>query len=609
MDFSFKNYIKSKYYDYIYNKLRFYIFNHKDSIPFRLEYIDNVNQVWLEEADIKKFYIHEYSNNEIGINIIIEAYVTLKEYSKGVYKSDSDYPWFLINCKCELKDELKNFRILNIEPYEGLYERSQGLTDNLIPYIKKDNMDEYATRLLKEYYPEALNDTILDPYDFANRLGLTIKKVDFKNPNQMGSIYFDDYKIKIKDKVKITPGKTVLISKALDSKRSNFTIMHECVHYMVHKRAFELEKLYNKSAKHISCNGDGSGVTSAKSSSLDWMEWQANNLAPRLLMPKQPFLKNVNQLLTYYNIRFNDTDYLEDYENIILELSNIYNVSQEVIKIRLVELGYEFPIGCLIYTDGKRIMPHAFAKGALGKYETYSVGERDAAIYSFQEKYGRKNDQIDNYIYVKSHLCLNDPRYIKNEDGNVDLTDYARHHMDECCIKFEVDLANPTVNGEIDYKTIEVLNRRKNDSEIVIKAYNDFKVAAAYNVKAMNNAFLKETQLLNGLPRTTKGLFKILKVYSGYTILELADGTLIDEKTIEKYLYDNVDRYTLDKVVRLLLFMNVPPKVSLEVLTMCNCSLNLNNQEHQWIDYVLRNRWTYKFEDNIEFLVDMKIYI
>lgn len=607
---SFSEYIKDKYFDLIYTRLKSYVYYQKDNIPFKLKYIDDIQQVWLEDAYIKKFYIYDYPNNEIGINIIVETYVTLKEYKKGEYKSDSDYPWFLVSCKCEFTDDIKNFKIQNIEPYNGVYEKYKSLTDNLVPYIKKEEMDEYAENLLKKHYPEVLNDKILSPYDFAEKLGLKIEKINFNDSKCMGAIHFDDVYVKTKDgKSKRFPPNTIFVSRKFNEKRTNFTIMHECVHYLLHIKCFFMERLYNKDARHISCNIDGTGSTSAKSSSIEWMEWQANNLAPKLLMPARSFKTRVNNLIKYYNIHFNDNDDLETYETLIYDLSEIYNITPEVVKIRLVELGYEFALGCFNYVDGKHVRPHSFSKGSLNMFETFSINELDALKCCLIEKYSNNNEKIYDYVYVENNLCLNDSKYIeKNEKIGLSLTSYARHHMDECCLKFEIDLKNQCEIDEIGDKTFKILNRKNNDSELVVSAHNSFKISPSHNNNIMQTALKKEALLYNNIPRTAKGLFKVLKEYSGFTNEELVNGTGLSKNTIDKYLYDESPGYKLDVVLRLLLFMNIPNKVSFLVLDICNCKLS-NNDEHLWIAYVLTNRWIYKFEDNINFLTERKIFI
>ena len=43
------------------------------------------------------------------------------------------------------------------------------------------------------------------------------------------------------------------------------------------------------------------------------------------------------------------------------------------------------------------------------------------------------------YVYAEGHYCLDDSRYVvKDHLGFKHLTSYAREHMDECCLVFEI---------------------------------------------------------------------------------------------------------------------------------------------------------------------------
>ena len=55
--------------------------------------------------------------------------------------------------------------------------------------------------------------------------------------------------------------------------------------------------------------------------------------------------------------------------------------------------------------------------------------------------------------------------------------------------------------------------------------------------------------------------------------------------------------------------MNIHPKVSLLILNLCGCDFIPRCVEHQWLDYVIRNRWTYNIEENILFLKSKNTHI
>lgn len=72
----------------------------------------------------------------------------------------------------------------------------------------------------------------------------------------------------------------------------------------------------------------------------DWMEWQANGIAPRILMPKEtvPIIFN-NLLEDSENNPFIASNLISKTKWIIEQLAGFYQVSKQSAEIRLHELG------------------------------------------------------------------------------------------------------------------------------------------------------------------------------------------------------------------------------------------------------------------------------
>lgn len=81
----------------------------------------------------------------------------------------------------------------------------------------------------------------------------------------------------------------------------NNTIIHECVHWERYKMFFELMRLLSHECHSISCKIiEIYGKDKTKSTPLDWIEWQANTLAPKILMPASTTKKFIQDRL--YNL-------------------------------------------------------------------------------------------------------------------------------------------------------------------------------------------------------------------------------------------------------------------------------------------------------------------
>lgn len=64
--------------------------------------------------------------------------------------------WLDIYCEASLAKELKDFKVLNVDFYNGKNYKDQPLSNSFVPLIKAEKLDEYATKIL-----ENINLTVL----------------------------------------------------------------------------------------------------------------------------------------------------------------------------------------------------------------------------------------------------------------------------------------------------------------------------------------------------------------------------------------------------------------------------------------------------------------
>ena len=88
----------------------------------------------------------------------------------------------------------------------------------------------------------------------------------------------------------------------------------------------------------IQCQIAANTTDSDKWKAVDWMEWQAKGVAPRILMPAKTTRLKVEQLLVAYGGA--DDASIAAYENVIDELAELFDVSRQAAKVRLQDLGY-----------------------------------------------------------------------------------------------------------------------------------------------------------------------------------------------------------------------------------------------------------------------------
>ena len=65
---------------------------------------------------------------------------------------------------------------------------------------------------------------------------------------------------------------------------------------------------------------------------------------------------------------------------------------------------------------------------------------------------------------MDSHFVLNLPKSLTvDEYGHTILTDYARHHMEECCLVFDMTIKS---GGKKDYHSVCYLNKDKDSTGV-----------------------------------------------------------------------------------------------------------------------------------------------
>lgn len=234
--------------------------------------------------------------------------------------------------------------------------------ENGMYILSKQDIENIATLILKEYYPENLSAPIpLNTTELLEEhLGLSVKRkyIGSLESGILGLIVMsDDVEIPSYDNMyrptilQETYG-TVLISQHLTGKdksaRRRYTEAHEGAHFILHRNYYNkrTQSIFNrrdKSLSYIACRKMEIYKQTANND-IDWMEWQADTLAAALLMPQKAFTLFAKAVFYKYGI-FNgyilvdhSTDKVSAY-NIIKEIAEKFHVSHRATQIRMLHLG------------------------------------------------------------------------------------------------------------------------------------------------------------------------------------------------------------------------------------------------------------------------------
>ena len=612
---SFTEFVAAKLYYEIFDDLERYVYKHRYSLNLRSNIILDVRYAKLAEFRVKSVSIDDRPGSRIAFDVIVEADIEVSGPGKWDYENDICSQWFIVECSGDLSQRLSDFNICNIDVYNQSLFHSNPLSDSLVPYIRSDKLEKTASDFLKKYYPEALKKPMsIDATELARRMGLKVVYQQLTSDFSIfGQIFFSDSETNIYDvqnkkttMMQFNAG-TIVVDPQTFLLRNlgsiTNTIVHECVHWDKHQKAFELERLFNDDASQIKCIVVGGVKSKCERTATDWMEWQANELTPRIQMPIETFKVKVNELIDKYK-QIRKTDRIIDViEAVIDELSLFYLVSRHSAKIRMVTAGYEEAKGAFNYVDGRYIRPYTFKSGALQKNETYSISFKDAVVEMLWNQELREHTLNGYYVFVESHVCLNDKKYVEvNDEGNLQITTYAREHMDECCLAFNLKVKHKTRYSEQFYQ--ECVLYRDVNTDLHFEAHfsesSNADVMSRARIIAQANAELIEVK--KKLPMSfAESLIRIME-WADITEEKLAEQSKLSTKTIQRLRTSNDYNVTLRTVVAICIGMHLHPVLSQHLIEAAGLTFKYTSEEQMTYHFLVTAYYTHSIDECNELL-------
>lgn len=593
---SLKEILFKLYEDELFDALAEYLEN--DPSAAQLKNDDDIESIEPYSIRIKFVRVEDLPKSSIKLDVVIEAELLVStEYSRDSQDDDLESQWFNVNCTVDIGNQLTNFVINDIEVYRRQRKNENPLSDSLVPILWKKELDLVAEEFLRQYYPEALTaPQAIDIEKLTSRLGVTVKAANLSEDCSIfGAMVFADttvkgvvegvYKEELVSAGTLYYDPNVFFLRTLGSVRN--TIVHECVHWVYHRKAMALERMFNPEITDIRCQVEEVSENTLKSNKrnpLDWMEWHANALAPRILMPKSMFKSKADSVIHSLKIQYQTSETSSVMEQAIQEIAEFFGVSKLSTKLRFIDLGYEEARGTYNYQSNGYIPSYSFREGSINKFQSFDISALDfMSIYAVDKiQNGHLNRLFDQGVlkYVEFSICLNDPKYIEeNEHGALSLTPYARQHMDECCLKFNLTYKKTATFGQTSSiylfkKWIEALIPKisyeaTENGELLEKA--DVLSRQSQQVKFMS-------QLLMELPGSfSKSLKQIMKVY-GVTNEELAKTSTLDVRTIQRYRNDPPP-YNKDTVIDICVGLKLPLPLAKDLLYKADCPLGFSERD------------------------------
>ncbi|MBR0277270.1 MAG: hypothetical protein IJQ50_02255 [Clostridia bacterium] len=327
-----------------------------------------------------------------------------------------------------------------------------------------------------------------------------------------------------------------------------------------------------------------------------------NALAPRIQMPIEMFKKAASRLITETRLEAGNYDLIDIIEPVIDKLALEFGVSRAAAKIRMVDAGYEEAIGAFNYIDGHYVTTHKARKGFLKRNATFSISVQDAAIQRVVDPKLKEAIENGRYQYVDSHYVRSSPLYLEyDENGNTRLTHYARNHMDECCLVFQMSIIGQV--GE-KYHSECFLNRDERSLiDFDVAYHGGYENSTDKNqLKLLRETIAEENRIYGMLPNDYAAALRMVidwrndqikaekeahpnKDISKITAKEIAERTKISEATVRRTLKG--EQTSTNTLVLICLALHLPYKISRHIIDRSPAPLSMSNPNHQLYDFVL----------------------
>ncbi|VIG16564.1 Uncharacterised protein [Clostridioides difficile] len=343
---SFKEYIKKRFDNEFWAIAEEYLNNTPETIEKLSFNLRRPGDFEITDVCVEHLWIDDKPGMEIHFDVALSVTIEVQEGDYHYDDCDERTFWLMLNCRGDIEKEFADFEILDYEAYSGKNRIENPMDDSLVPYIPYERMEQEAETFLKRNYPDALRVPFrgqapvwVDSTKLAEKMGLQIQSRRIKADSSVyGQIYFEDTEVELFDnemgediKAHIA-GKTILVDPAMYLLRNlgsvNNTIIHECVHWDKHRKAFRLEQIFNDSISCISCEVEGGATSGISKSSTDYMEKQANQLAPRIQMPREPFIAKAKEYITTFMRDMNGAHEVDVMQSVIDTLAIDFGVSR-----------------------------------------------------------------------------------------------------------------------------------------------------------------------------------------------------------------------------------------------------------------------------------------
>lgn len=567
--------------------------------------VPHPDTIFVKSSEIDKVYCTRRGPDDVYADIILQIRAGISERDTG--RSDTVFLVYRIagiwniasNCYCAM----------DIRPYNSL-DRKEGqeLSEYLVPYIHKEDLEGEAQRIIEVYYPESsMRQQCVRATELAERMGLHIRYAKLsQNGMTMGMLFLMGGRVKVIDEhgrgneIDV-PENTIIIDREACHEKPQCiesTILHECVHAYEHRYYFLFQKSYHLERSYMAKAVKGLMVYRDEShrKAVNIVEWQANEIGARIRMPEMRVRMIADSVLGRLGDEDIDCDDREEKKEVAEELVDAvakeFDTSRESAKIRLLSLGYNFVRGAYNYVDGHYVPFFKTSDNWLSTSQTFVISCQDA-IREFEDNPEfRRLVQDGGYAFVENHFCIQDSKYLHWLKTRIALTPYARRHIEECCIPFD------TSSCRVDQFYSDSAFHRDRSSP-----YVDYgRMTCSQVCESRAAYYATEDELHKYLTFADTLDYHIEK--NGYTNESLAEEIGCSVRTVSRYRSGKAKIFKLKYILAFCFALHLEPKFSYDLLGKAGIALR-NYEPEKTYQFLLQCCYMKSVKECSEILVGL----
>lgn len=528
---------------------------------------------------------------------------------------------FEVEYSCLLNNGIHNLVLRSVKEINfGKFPYKDALTDSFIPLNKKENYEKLAHRFLKYYLKENYKQYPLNVMELVNKVGVRIyTSTNFDD--SLGKVIFKNCEVQLTQdiqKVRIEKGSIIINLKNMyltgNNKLARTTIVHECLHWHYHRKAFEIIMLLNDQYKYFDFSEYSQNDTDPIKSALAWMEVQAYAVTKSCMMLEDNVRKYItdsfDELKKHHNSAVDLIDY---YYSVVNSISDAFGTTLSDTVKRLIFLGYE-EVGSLRNEYYGSYVDSVAQNENLNEHQTRRISKQ---IYDYMIKNSPNlmlAIQSGLYVFAEGFVVIKSPEYVIRIGDNYILNSYSRNHIEECSLIFNITKSYKSKFNASNALQFITANSSIGNATILIGDTDSYVIAPF-----MLNSILEQDEpirshiLKNSYIHEDKfsfsEYFKILiEKYGFSSVKDLMEVTHCSRSVIENYRDLDDTPYSVEKVLSICAGMRLLPPESKHLIKKSGViDLKSDSKRSKIYKHLVENCWNEGIEKWNKLLSDSHV--